>query len=410
MTVRFSRFACFRGVGRRRSVARFRGLAGCLFGLSCAWACGAGTSLAAPPTLTPVVADVLTSPQAVAGSDGKRHLVYELRLANATPAAVDLERIEVIEPATGKTVLALDRNAIAERVSLGGRRGAEAARIGTGQFAVAFLHVPLGGDESVPKALVHRIKGTMAGAGVDFTESVGETEVVDRPPLVLAPPFMGRGFLAGDGCCNSIRHVRALLPIDGRLVLAQRYAIDWEQADESNRLVVGDTKVLESYVIFGQAVLAGADGTVASSRNDLAEQVPGALPASLPLEEADGNFVVLDVGGRFVLYAHMQPGSVTVKAGDRVKRGDVLGKVGNTGNSQAPHLHMHVTDGPSPMTSTGVPYVFDAFVLTASDTAGTADFDRAEATGSPLTLAPVSPPEPRRMELPLDLSVVEFAR
>ena len=94
----------------------------------------------------------------------------------------------------------------------------------------------------------------------------------------------------------------------------------------------------------------------------------------------------------------------------KVKRGDVLGKVGNTGNTQAPHLHLHVMDGPSPLLSNGIPYVFDSFKLVAIDKAGTADFDKAEATGSPLTLTPVSPPQVLSRVLPLDLTVVEFSR
>ena len=146
--------------------------------------------------------------------------------------------------------------------------------------------------------------------------------------------------------------------------LAQRFAIDWEQIDAENRVVKGDTKTLSNYVIYGREVLAVADGTVVSSRNDLPEQVPGALPQGMTIDQADGNFVVLDIGGgSYVLYAHMQPGSVTVKAGAKVKRGDVLGKVGNTGNTQAPHLHLHVMDGPSPLQSNGIPYVFDSFKL-----------------------------------------------
>lgn len=157
-------------------------------------------------------------------------------------------------------------------------------------------------------------------------------------------------------------------------------------------------------------MLAVADGTVVAARNDLPEQVPGALPKNLPLDQADGNFVVLDIGGAYVLYAHMQPGSVTVTAGARVRRGDRLGKVGNTGNSQAPHLHLHVMDGPSPLLANGIPYVIDAFILTAIDLAGTADFDKAEATGTTLTLTPVVPPRAMKNVLPLDLTVVEFAR
>jgi murein DD-endopeptidase MepM/ murein hydrolase activator NlpD len=102
--------------------------------------------------------------------------------------------------------------------------------------------------------------------------------------------------------------------------------------------------------------------------------------------------------------------SVTAKPGDKVKRGDRLGKVGNSGNSQAPHLHLHVMDGPSPLQSNGLPYVIDDFVATAMDEAGTADFDRAEATGSPLTLTPISPPRRHRNVLPLDLTVVSFSK
>jgi hypothetical protein len=250
----------------------------------------------------------------------------------------------------------------------------------------------------------------IAQPGIDLTMTAGEVVVAERDPVVLGPPLVGTGYLAGDGCCDSVRHVRALLALDGRLALAQRFAIDWEQADSRDRLVSGDPKVLANYTIFGKDVFAVTDGTVVSARNDLPEQVPGALPKGLPLDEADGNFVALDIGGAHVLYAHMQPGSVTVTAGARVKRGDLLGRVGNTGNSQAPHLHLHVMDGPSPLLSNGLPYVFGEFTLIAIDRAGTADFDKAEATGSPLTLTKLTPAQRYRNVLPLDLSVVEFEK
>jgi hypothetical protein len=269
--------------------------------------------------------------------------------------------------------------------------------------------VALDPGEALPRAIAHRISLRLGEPRVDFSATVAQTPVVDRPPVVLGPPLIGAGYLAGDGCCDSIRHVRALLALNGHFTLAQRFAIDWEQADAENRLVKGDTKILSNYVIYGRDVLAVSDGTVVSSRNDLPEQVPGALPQGMTIDQADGNFVVLDIGGSYVLYAHMQPGSVTVKAGQRVRRGEVLGKVGNTGNTQAPHLHLHVMDGPSPLASNGIPYVFDLFRLTAVDKAGTADFDKAEATGSPLTLSPVSPPQLLRRVLPLDLSAVEFS-
>ena len=87
----------------------------------------------------------------------------------------------------------------------------------------------------------------------------------------------------------------------------------------------------------------------------------------------------------------MQPGSVRVHKGDRVTRGQVIGLVGNTGNSVAPHLHFQVMAGPSSFASNGLPYEIDSFQVTGS-TPGTAAFDEAEAKGTPLAITPVSPP------------------
>ncbi|WP_422000207.1 M23 family metallopeptidase [Reyranella sp.] len=391
------------------AIAR-RGAAALLAGLALWLAGPVRPAGAADIALTPLVAEVLAVPRPVLIADNRRHLVYEVQLANATPSAVELQKADVVDGA-GKVLLSLDRGALAQRLSLGGRRGAETADLAAGQFGVLFLHVSLAEADAVPRSLALRVSMRLVQPGVDLTTTIARTEVVDSPAPVLGPPFVGKGYVAADGCCDSIRHVRALLPLNGRFALAQRYAIDWEQIDDTNRLVSGDLKALTSYVIYGREVLAVADGTVVAARNDLPEQVPGALPKAMTIDQADGNFVVQDVGGgNFVLYAHMQPGSVRVTAGMTVKRGDSLGKVGNSGNTQAPHLHLHVMDGPSPLLSNGVPYVFDSFTVTALNRIGTADFDKAEATGSPLTLAPVSPPQRRQGMLPIDLSVVDFAR
>lgn len=383
-----------------------------VFAAALAWclALGAAPAVPAEPELTPFVADALWAPNPASGSDGRRHLVYELRIGNTTGSGLELNKVEVLDEPSGKVLLTLDRDGLGKRFSIGGRRGAEAVNLAVGQFGVLFLHVTLDPADALPRAIAHRISLRLVQPGTDFSATVAQTPVVDRPLVVLGPPLIGTGYIAADGCCDSIRHVRALLALNGHFTLAQRFAIDWEQADSDNRLVKGDTKTLSNYMIYGREVLAVADGTVMSSRNDLPEQVPGALPQGMTIDEADGNFVVLDIGGSYVLFAHMQPGSVTVKAGAKVKRGDVLGKVGNTGNTQAPHLHLHVMDGPSPLLSNGMPYVFESFKLTAIDKAGTADFDKAEATGSPLTLTPVSPPQVLQRVLPLDLSVVEFSR
>jgi Peptidase family M23 len=369
---------------------------------------------AADPVLTRLIGDVLWAPRLAYGSDEQRHLVYELRLSNPTPATIKLTKVDAIDAATGKVLLEAGPADMAKRFSIGGRRGAEATSLSVGQFGVLFLHVPLAASASVPRAIAHRISGVAVQQGrpdTPFTVTIGETPVIDANPVLLGPPLIGKGYLAGDGCCDTIRHVRALLPLNGRFALAQRFAIDWEQIDDQNRLVKGDRSKVKNYTIFGKDVIAVADGTVVATRNDLPEQPPGKLPDNLSIDQADGNFVVLDIGnGAFALYAHMQPGSVKVAAGAMVKVGDLLGKVGNTGNTSAPHLHFHVMDGPSPLQANGIPYIIDHFSMTAIDKAGTADFDKAESTGAPLTLTPINPPAQKRNVLPMDLTVVDFSR
>jgi hypothetical protein len=163
------------------------------------------------PVLTPLVADVLSAPRLAYGSDDQRHLVYELRLANPTPAAVNLMKVDVIDAATQKTLLEINPADIAKRFSIGGRRGAEAASLAVGQFGVLFVHVPLATGANVPRAITHRIKGLLlVQPSKEFTITVGETQVIDANPVLLGPPLIGKGYLAGDGCCDTIRHVRAL--------------------------------------------------------------------------------------------------------------------------------------------------------------------------------------------------------
>jgi hypothetical protein len=362
------------------------------------------------PQLTPLVAAVLSAPQAVLGSDGAGHLLYELRLENITDAPFAVRRITVSDE-HGTTLAQLDERAIAGRLSIGGRRGSENSVLGASQFGIAFLHVALAAGAPLPASLRHVIEGHSQKVGADFSIRGAVTPVSGANPPSLSAPLHGDGYVAADGCCDSVRHVRALLPLDAGFHLAQRFAIDWEQVDASGHVFRGDPRSVHSYRIYGQPVYAVADGTVVASRNDLADQVPGKLPDGLPLDEADGNFAIIELApGVYALYAHMRRGSVSVNAGSRVRRGEQIGNVGNTGNTSAPHLHLHLMDLPSALVANGIPYVFDSYRVTAVDRAGTADFDHAEATGTPMSLTKLQPPLQGQASLPLDLSVISWSR
>ena len=103
--------------------------------------------------------------------------------------------------------------------------------------------------------------------------------------------------------------------------------------------------------------MAVADGTVIERLDTLDNQVPGRLPdpRTVNMNNVDGNHIVLDLGnGFFAFYAHLQKSSVLVKPGQRVKRAQILAKLGNTGNTSGPHLHFHIMDSPSVLGSNGL--------------------------------------------------------
>jgi murein DD-endopeptidase MepM/ murein hydrolase activator NlpD len=360
---------------------------------------------------TPIVGQVLDSPVPFAGSDGRTHLVYELEATNFTSGETTIGQLEVLDADTDDVLSRLDAEEVAGRLQPAGLRE-PADTFAPSMTATIFLHVIFAEANQVPDRLVHRLslKAAAAPPGQQkITELVGPTEVDRRDVAVVGPPLRGSNYLAADSCCDATRHTRATLPVNGRVWVAQRYAVDYEQLDADSRLYSGKKKDLDSYTIYGQEAIAAADGTVVKVIDGLPEQEPGVFPEDISLEEADGNSVILDIGGgNYALYAHFQPGSISVKEGEQVKRGEVLGLVGNSGNSLAPHLHFHVMSSPLALASNGLPYEVDSFTVTGRNTAGTEAFDKAEAEGTPLKVSPVDPAERVTGVMPLDQFVVSF--
>jgi murein DD-endopeptidase MepM/ murein hydrolase activator NlpD len=360
--------------------------------------------------LTPLILAVENAPVPFRGSDGNTHLVYELFVTNFSSGPAVIEDAEIL---SGDTVLArLDAAAVAGRLQPAGQRESTGT-LAPGMQALLFLHVILPPNAPVPEKLSHRIAARISAAPPDrqeMRESGGEILVGKGNVVTIAAPLAGARFIAGDSCCDASRHTRAALPVNGRVVVAQRFAVDWEQLDDAGRIYAGAQSALKSYTIYDEDILAVSDATVVSVLDGLPDQPPGKMPEGIAIEEADGNSIVLDLGGgRYALYAHLRAGSIRVKPGERVKVGQVMARVGNSGNTLAPHLHFHVMDGPSPLAANGLPYAIDVFTVTGT-TGGTAAFDKAEADGTPLVIAPIMPPRAVKNALPLDQLEIRFGR
>ena len=357
-----------------------------------------------PVQLTPLVMQSVHSPIPFRGGDGRYHLVYELSLENFSGDRVRTDALQVLDARDGASLASLEAAVIAARLVVRDRQ-AVPGEFAASQLGLLYLHVVLDRASEIPAAVNHRLTMTSSSATVSATAAC--TSVATPTELLLDAPLHGSRFIAGDGCCDSTRHVRATLPLNGSAYDAQRFAIDWEQLDAHDRIYVGDPKQPGSYVIYGKPAYAIADARVIAAVDEMADSPIGSLPNLSP-DKADGNHVILALGkGRYALYAHLKPHSVQVREGQNVRRGQLLGLVGTSGNSSEPHLHFQVTDGPSALMSNGVPYLLRQFSATRRG-ASTAAYDRAVLDGQPMQTVPLDWPAEHQQELPLDLWIADL--
>ncbi len=360
------------------------------------------------PQYTPLLPAVLAPPRWFRGADEQIHLVYELVLTNAFAIPVDLTELAVLDADDGTVVTSVSGTRLSDAMSLLSNPSAATASLPAGAVGVAWLDVPFSDEDDLPARIAHRLTLRIP-PGLPLPETIveigGPAAVDQRPPVVLGPPLAGARWVAVGSCCDG-PHRRAVQAIDGELHLAQRFAIDFNQLDADNRLFAGDQTLNPSYPGYGQPVLAVADATVVASVDRYPDQIPEA-PTGITLENAEGNHVILDLGeGRYALYAHLKPGSITVEDGERVRQGQVLGELGNSGSSTGPHLHFHVMDAPSGLVADGLPYGFSDFDLTGQ----IPPLDEAIALVAAGEALPVTAQRvgPRHDALPLGRDVVTF--
>jgi pimeloyl-ACP methyl ester carboxylesterase len=313
--------------------------------------------------LTPVVQSVPSTPRWYPGADGRIHLQYELMLTNTVPVPVDVTK--VVTHGDGKVVATLQGDALQAALAPLGSETGSTTELPPSSVAVVWMDLTFESRDQLPAHLTHELTvdlGEGLPIGPALTYSGGIADISRDAAIVIAPPLRGGPWVAAAGVAGP--HRRALQAVNGKLHLGQRFAVDFAALlDGDGRSHTGDPTQAASYFDYDRPVLAVGDGTVVKATDDLADQVPNQnTPTSL--EEEDGNAVILRLDrGIYVAYGHLKPGSVRVEAGQRVRTGEVIGKLGNSGNSTGPHLHMQLMTDPSFLASDGLPFVFDGFRL-----------------------------------------------
>ena len=220
-----------------------------------------------------------------------------------------------------------------------------------------------------------RVHGNVDGHAAEFTGSIPIKSEFAQNNYIF--PLRGVWYV-GYGASFHTGH---------RWAIPEEFALDIAKVGESGLSHKGDGTRFDDYYAYGADVLAAADGRVASVANDQQED-PSAMQRPDETQEAyfarlqkeqgqrlakgltaiTGNYVMIDHGkNEYSLYAHLQPGSVGIRVGDQVKAGDVIGKLGSSGNSTEPHLHFHVCDKPDPLMCAGIPVNFSNITIQWAD-------------------------------------------
>ena len=312
-------------------------------------------------------------PPTVAVSDSGAFVAYELHVTNLTSTPMTLRRVEVIDDASRATVMSLADSALLRVIVRPAPPipAAQRARIGAGLRAYVYLWIPVDANHP-PATLHHRL--TFKPESRDTSKAVADTSLevlegtltpVERAAVVISPPVRGE-WAAFNGPSNSSGHRRLVLGLDGHVAIGQRFAIDFLQVDSTGSSHHGDPSRNENYYAYGTPLLAVADGIIVETKDSIPQNVPGINSRAVPIDlvTVGGNHIAIDIGhGHYALYAHVQPGSLRVKVGDHVKRGQVVALLGNSGNSTEPHVHFQVADGPTFLSSEGIPYATDFEVI-----------------------------------------------
>jgi Peptidase family M23 len=195
-------------------------------------------------------------------------------------------------------------------------------------------------------------------------------------PTVVEFPLRGQGWLA-------VTTPATRVPSHGVDMLGQRYAYDLLKVDRrrgvhfhpagSVRAMLVGGRTRDCYA-WGAPVHSPLDGVIVRAVDGMPERAwihpirelviaikngltfrPERLPAIL------GNHVILQSGDIYAAFVHLAPGTIAFMDGQRVSTGDLIGRIGHSGNSTSPHLHFQLMDSPDPIAAQGIACAFRAY-------------------------------------------------
>ncbi|MGN6235499.1 M23 family metallopeptidase [Dyella sp.] len=368
---------------------------------ACALAAASMAHAAAPSLQPSFDLRVLDEPHAAA-TDAGTQVFEELHLTNFTDSPLRLIDVAVVDARGGQVLAHFDGEALTRRLArIGTPATSGDATVPSGSRAVVYMEWPANAHR--PRAVEHVVTYAPPHGAPAYVVRGARTAVSYAAGAPLGPPLRGGPWVAVHAASWARGHRRVFNAVDGQARIPARFAIDWIRVDDAGHTARQHPDIPSNWLGYGVDVLAVADATVVTVRDDMTESPRVSTNPRHALADDAGNFVTIRLtDGRYAFYEHLRPGSTAVHVGDRVHRGEVLAQLGFTGASTGPHLHFHVADEPSRVSAEGRP-----FTLAAFDLLGRYD-DIAALGNAPWAQRAAGESEQRHDEWPAENAVVRF--
>ncbi len=375
------------------------------------WLCG---SASGQDKNAPVEVRAAHEPSVFRGSDDHDHVAYELHVTNfyKDTGTLKLRKLSVFAQSPDRPLATFEGDALGGLLSKTKDDGTPLSEvvIPAAQRVVLFVWLTAAERDHFPGTLHHRLEFSDEKGKTYLAEGMPVT-VAGAAPLRIGAPLRQHLWMVNEGPGNAqSHHWGSLVAVNGMVTVPQRFAIDFVGLNPNGHAVeVMPEKLRETvntdWTGFGSEVLAVADGVVRDVRDGIEDNrplSPQEEPESLTARGLYGNFIVLEIApGVFAHYAHLERGSIAkrLSGGTKVRKGEVLARVGDSGSSGAPHLHFQITNKPVFEESEGLPFTIENFAVV-----GKTDQGAILNSTSKLEQHAVS----KQAELPLSGEVVSF--
>jgi murein DD-endopeptidase len=324
----------------------------------------------------------------------KPTLYYEIRIKCSPNDSTSLKKLDIVDLNDSAVIFSLTGNDLDKRFIKSEKA--------PGASGIIYLEYVIPSERTATiehRYELERIRNSRTVTEIftnKFETAPGETPIIVGAPLRAGPwaaiyePSWERG------------HRRVTYTVNEKTRIPGRFAIDFIKMDNKGLYAKGTENGIKNWYGYGDAVIAVADGVVASTRNDFKESSTISGHKKVKPENGSGNYISLNIGnGHFAFYEHLKPGSIKVIPAQNVKKGDVIASLGFTGQSTGPHLHFHIADADSPLGAEGLPFAFESFTVLGS-------YDDFEKFGKSPWVPVGNSPQPETKERPAPNCIIQF--